>query len=482
MTTYDTQPSTLIRNAAAIMTGGRGTADDPSRVPGPDIRIVGDTIDAIGALAPRAGETIVDATDCVIYPAWVNTHHHLFQSLLKGDTAGLDATLTPWLAATPYRFRALFDERRFRLAARIGLIELARSGCATVADHNYVYYPGMPFDSSAILFEEAEKLGLRFVLLRGGATQTRQLEADLPTALRPETLDAYVADIERLAARYHDASPRAMRRVVMAPTTVLYSISPREMRETAAVARRLGLRMHSHLSETVGYQDSAYSMYGKSPVAFCGEHDWLGSDVWYAHLVKVDADEIALLAQTGTGVAHCPQSNGRLGSGICPVREMADAGVPVSIGVDGAASNEAADMISEVHMTWLAQRARLGMLAQPAYRGGRFEGGAGAASIAEVIHWGTAGGARVMGLDEIGKVAVGYAADIAVYRLDDPRYFGLHDPAIGPVASGGRPSVMALFSAGKRVVVDDLIEGVDIKELGGEARRVVRELLREVVV
>jgi len=482
MTTYDTQPSTLIRNAAAIMTGGRGTADDPSRVPGPDIRIVGDTIDEIGALAPRPGETIVDATDCVIYPAWVNTHHHLFQSLLKGDTAGLDATLTPWLAATPYRFRALFDERRFRLAARIGLIELARSGCATVADHNYVYYPGMPFDSSAILFEEAEKLGLRFVLLRGGATQTRQLEADLPTALRPETLDAYVADIERLAARYHDASPRAMRRVVMAPTTVLYSISPREMRETAAVARRLGLRMHSHLSETVGYQDSAYSMYGKSPVAFCGEHDWLGSDVWYAHLVKVDADEIALLAQTGTGIAHCPQSNGRLGSGICPVREMADAGVPVSIGVDGAASNEAADMISEVHMTWLAQRARLGMLAQPAYRGGSFEGGAGAASIAEVIHWGAAGGARVMGLDEVGKVAVGYAADIAVYRLDDPRYFGLHDPAIGPVASGGRPSVMALFSAGKRVVVDDLIEGVDIKELGGEARRVVRELLREVVV
>ncbi|MFM0045789.1 amidohydrolase family protein [Paraburkholderia sediminicola] len=480
MTTYDTQPSTLIRNAAAIMTGGRGTADDPSRVPGPDIRIVGDTIDAIGALTPRLDETIVDATDCVIYPAWVNTHHHLFQSLLKGDTAGLDATLTPWLAATPYRFRALFDERRFRLAARIGLIELARSGCATVADHNYVYYPGMPFDSSAILFEEAEKLGLRFVLLRGGATQTRQLEAELPTALRPETLDAYVADIERLAARYHNASPRAMQRVVMAPTTVLYSISPAEMRETAAVARRLGLRLHSHLSETVGYQDSAHSMYRQSPVAFCGEHDWLGSDVWYAHLVKVDADEIALLAQTGTGVAHCPQSNGRLGSGICPVREMADAGVPVSIGVDGAASNEAADMISEVHMTWLAQRARRGMLAQPKYRGGSFEGGADAASVADVIHWGTAGGARIMGLDEIGKVAVGYAADLAVYRLDDPRYFGLHDPAIGPVASGGRPSLAALFSAGKRVVVDDQIEGVDLKELAREARGAVKALLDEV--
>ncbi|WP_341315549.1 amidohydrolase family protein [Paraburkholderia sp. IMGN_8] len=480
MTTSNTKLSTLIRNAAVIMTGGRGSTDDPARVNGPDIRIVGDTIDAIGALSPRPGEAIVDATDCVIYPAWVNTHHHLFQSLLKGDTAGLDATLTLWLAATPYRFRALFDERRFRLAARIGLIELARSGCATVADHNYVYYPDMPFDSSAILFEEAEKLGLRFVLLRGGATQTRQLEAELPTALRPETLDAYVADIERLAGEYHDASPRAMQRVVMAPTTVLYSISPAEMRETAAVARRLGLRLHSHLSETVGYQDSAYSMYRQSPVAFCGEHDWLGKDVWYAHLVKVDADEIAMLAQTGTGVAHCPQSNGRLGSGICPVREMADAGVPVSIGVDGAASNEAADMISEVHMTWLAQRARLGMMAQPKFRGGSFEGGANAASIADVIHWGTGGGARIMGLDEVGKIAPGYAADLAIYRLDDPRYFGLHDPAIGPVASGGRPSLAALFSAGKRVVTDDQVNGVDLKELGHEARAAVRELLAEV--
>jgi 8-oxoguanine deaminase len=267
---------------------------------------------------------------------------------------------------------------------------------------------------------------------------------------------------------------------VVAPTTVLYSVSPADMRETAALARRHGLRLHSHLSETVGYQDSAQSMYGQSPVAFCGEHDWLGDDVWFAHLVKVDADEIALLAQTGTGVAHCPQSNGRLGSGICPVREMVDAGVPVSIGVDGAASNEAADMISEVHMTWLAQRARLGMLAQPAYRGGRFEGGANAASIADVIHWGTAGGAQIMGLDDVGRIAEGFAADLAVYRLDDPRYFGLHDPAIGPVASGGRPALAALFCAGKRVVADDQIDGVDLKELASQARAAVRELLEAV--
>ncbi|WP_213776896.1 amidohydrolase family protein [Caballeronia sp. dw_276] len=472
--------SILIRNAAAIMTGGAGGPNDPSRVAGPDIRTEGEIIQAIGALTPHAGETVVDATDCVVYPAWVNTHHHLFQSLLKGDTAGLNASLTPWLAATPYRFRASFDEKRFRLAARIGMIELMRSGCTTVADHNYVYYPGMPFDSSAILFDEAQKLGLRFVLLRGGATKTRQLEAELPSALRPESIDSYVADIERLAATYHDASPRAMRRVVMAPTTVLYSISPAEMRQTAAVARRLGLRLHSHLSETVSYQDSAHSMHACSPVAFCGEHDWLGSDVWYAHLVKLDADEIAMLAQTRTGVAHCPQSNGRLGSGIAPIREMADAGVPVSIGVDGAASNEAADMISEVHMAWLAQRARRGMAAQAAYRGGSFEGGADAATVDEVVHWGTAGGANVLGLAEVGRIAVGFSADVAVYRLDDPRYFGLHDPAIGPVASGGRPSLAALFSAGKKIVSEDVIEGVDLQALRRESMDAVREMLAEV--
>ncbi|WP_410211935.1 amidohydrolase family protein [Aquirhabdus sp.] len=473
------QHTTLIRNAAAIMTGARPLNGCPARISSPDIRIRGEIIEAIGQLSPLPNEKIIDATDCVVYPAWVNTHHHLFQSLLKGDPLGINASLTEWLATTPYRFRASFNEQRFRLAVRLGMIELIRSGCTTIADHNYVYYPQMSFDSSAILFEEAEKLGIRFVLLRGGATQTRQLEADLPSALRPETIDSFISDIERLTAQYHDPSPRAMQRIVMAPTTVLYCISPHEMRQTAATARRLGLRMHSHLSETVGYQDSAYQMYQKSPVAFCGEHDWLGPDVWYAHLVKVDADEISMLAQTGTGVAHCPQSNGRLGSGISPISDMAKRGVPISIGVDGAASNEAADMISEVHMTWLAQRARLGMDALPNFRGGSYEGGANAASVEDVIHWGTAGGAQILGLPEVGQIASGYSADIAVYRLDDPRYFGLHDPAIGPVVSGGRPYLKALFSAGQQIVHDDQIKDVDLMALGIETRAAVKALLND---
>jgi 8-oxoguanine deaminase len=468
------KPSLLITGTDAIMTGLSGLA---AREAGPDIRIVDGVIAAIGKLAPLPGEQILDGRGCVAYPAWVNTHHHLFQSMLKGDPTGINASLTPWLAATPFLYRARFDERLFRLAARIGLVELIRSGCATVADHNYLYYPGMPFDSSAILFEEAEALGLRFVLCRGGATVTRMPEAELPSAMRPETLDGYLSDMTRLIARYHDPAPAAMRRVVMAPTTPMFSVAPQELKAMAAFARAGGIRLHSHLSETVVYQEVVQSKYGCSPVEFAARHDWLGPDVWFAHLVKLDAEEIRLLGQTGTGIAHCPQSNGRLGSGIAPIRELEQAGVPISIGVDGAASNEAADMISETHAAWLMQRARRGEQALPAYAGGSFEGGADAATVEDVVRWGSAGGAKVLGLEGLDGLRVGQQADIALYRLDDPRYFGLHDPALGPVVAGGRPYLKRLLVGGRAVVEEDAIPGVDLAELGARAREAVRELV-----
>ena len=467
--------SCLIRNAGHVLTGLRGAA---ARHHGPDIRVLDGRIVAMGALTPLPGETRIDARDCVVYPAWVNTHHHLFQSLLKGEPGGVNQSLTPWLAATPYRYRGAFDEHSFRLAARIGLIELLRSGCATVADHHYLYYPGMPYDSAAILFDEADKLGMRFVLCRGGGTQTRQLEADLPQALRPEKLDDYLADVERLVGLYHDPAPDAFRRVVMAPTTTLHSTTAHELRDIARAGRRWGLRLHSHLSETVDYLDAARAKFDMTPVQFCAEHDWLGADVWFAHLVKLLPEEIRLLGQTGTGIAHCPQSNGRLGSGIADIVALEAAGVPISIGVDGAASNEAADMQSEAHAAWLLQRARKGEQARPRYAGGTFEGGADAASIEDVVRWGTAGGAHVLGLPAVGTLAVGQAADIAIYRLDDPRYFGLHDPAIGPVACGGRASLKALLIGGRQVVTDDRIPGLDMAELGREAAKAVLDLQR----
>lgn len=464
----------LIRNATAILTGLPGSA---ARHAGPDIRVRGGKIAAMGALQPEPGERQIDASGCVIYPAWVNTHHHLFQSLLKGDPLGLNATLTPWLSATPMRLRPRMDEGMFRLAARIGLVELALSGCATVADHNYHYYPDMPYDSSAILFEEAEALGLRFVLCRGGGTLSRQAEGELPAASRPETLDGYLADIERLAARFHDSAPDAMQRIVVAPTTPPHSMRPQELRECADVARRLGLHLHSHLSETVHYHDSVHAQHGMKPVHFCETVGWLGADVWFAHLVKLDPDEIALLGATGTGIAHCPQSNGRLGSGIAPVRELEAAGAAVSIGVDGAASNEAADMLSETHAAWLMQRAKAGEAAVPLYRGGQGEADAAATTVEDVVRWGTAGGAKVLGLPGIGTLAPGQAADIAIYALDrDPRYFGLHDPAIGPVASGGTAHLLALLVGGREIVRNGAVPGLDLADLGRQARAAVARL------
>ncbi|KEA51024.1 amidohydrolase [Mangrovibacter sp. MFB070] len=463
----------LIKHCHTIMTG---LAGDLARHRGHDILVEDGTITAIGDLDTPDNTPVLDAQGCIAYPGWVNTHHHLFQSLLKGEAGGLNQSLGAWLAATPYRYRAAFDEQTFRIAARVGLVELLRSGCTTVADHHYLYWPGMPFDSADILFEEASALGIRFVLCRGGATQTRGLEENLPQALRPEKFDSWMADMQRLTHRYHQASETAMRQVVMAPTSSLHSTTPEQLRECADLARRCGIRLHSHLSETVDYLDAARSKFAMTPVEFCAEYGWTGPDVWFAHLVKLLPEEIALLGATGTGIAHCPQSNGRLGSGIADIIGLEQAGVKISLGVDGAGSNEAADMISETHAAWLMQRARKGMLATPRYDGGQWEGGGDAATVEDVIRWGTSGGAAVLGLNGTGSLAPGMAADIALYQLDDPRYFGLHDPAIAPVASGGRAALRALLCAGRVIMENDTLAGVDLAQLGRDAASAVLQL------
>ena len=459
----------LIRGASQLLTGHRGAAARSGA--GADVRVRGGFIGAIGTLEPEPGERVIDAAGCVIYPGWVNTHHHLFQSLLKGIPAGIDLPLVPWLAAVPVAYRRHFDhEEALRLAARVGLVELALSGCTTVADHQYHYYPGMPFDASAAVFDEAAKLGLRLVLCRGGQTQARAVtDAAAPPQVAPETLDGFMAGIERDALRFHDPSPHAMRRVVSAITTPSWSCRAEELKPMAQHARHLGLRLHSHLSETYDYVRWAREVHGIKPLQFVAEHDWVGDDVWFAHMVHLDDDELQLCADTGTGIAHCPQSNARLGSGIARIPEALALGVPVGLAVDGAASNEAADMASEAHMAWLVHRAdpRAGS------RGTQPGGLAGAMTVEDVVHIGTAGGARVLGLPALGTLDVGQAADIAVYDLDQPRHFGLHDPAIGPVSGGGRPTLKALLVQGRVVVENDQVPGLDMARLRREAQALV---------
>lgn len=462
----------LVRGAAHVLTGLGGSAARLGA--GRDIRIRGGTIAEIGTLAPLPGERVVDASGCVVYPGWVNTHHHLFQSLLKGVPAGINLPLVDWLAAVPVHYRRFFDhEHALRTAARVGLVELTLSGCTTVADHQYAYYPGMPYDASAAVFDEAAALGVRFVLCRGGQTVFRpNTDTQAPPQVAPETLDGFLASVERDVQRFHDPGPMAMRRVVSAITTPNWSCRVDHLKPLAREARRLGIRLHSHLSETWDYVVWAREQHGCTPLQFVAEHEWAGPDVWFAHMVHLSDDEIRFCADTGTGIAHCPQSNGRLGSGIARVPELLRAGARVGLAVDGAASNEAADMLSEAHACWLLHRAD--PRAAPRHGAAREGGDAAAMTVEDVVRIGSAGGAQLLGLDGVGTLQPGMAADLAVWDLDhDARFFGLHDAAVGPVASGARPRLRALLVGGRLVVENDTIPGLDLAALRRDAQALV---------
>ena len=280
--------------------------------------------------------------------------------------------------------------------------------------------------------------------------------------------------------------------MVSAITTPNWSCTPEELRVMAREARSLGIRLHSHLSETYDYVRWAREVHDCTPMQFVERHGWTGPDVWFAHMVHLSHEELRLCAATGTGIAHCPQSNGRLGSGIARIPEAIELGVPVGLAVDGAASNEAADMLSEAHACWLlhradprgGERARATASVLPGRtdrsRSARQPGGdASTLRVEEVVHLGTAGGARMMGLTGVGTLAVGQAADLAVYDLDDPRFFGLHDEAVAPVVAGGRPRLKALLVDGRVVLEHDRIPGLDLAALRAEAGETVRLMQAE---
>ena len=458
MTDDPASPSALlICDAAAIMTG---SAEVP-RAAGPDIRIRGGTISAIGKLDRQPGERVIDATGCVVYPGWVNTHHHLLQSIMKGVPAAMNVALRRWLDLVPFAFRMRLDEEMLETAALLGLAELMLGGCTTVADFHNLYYPGIAFDSSAVIFGAAERLGLRLVLCRGFNTRTRPTTTPAPLAMPPETCDAVIAAIERDVARWHDPAPGAMRRIVASPSTMTLSAEPDDLRRITAAARKLGLRLHSHLAESKDDVVYCRERHNLRPLEFAEQLEWIGPDVWFAHLVQVDAEDIAILGRSRTGIAHCPGSNARIGNGIAPVLDMRAAGAPISLGQDGGAANEAGEMIAEAHFAWYAHRTK---------------GGPEALTIEEVVHWGTRSGAAILGLDAVGLVAPGYAADLAVYRLDDLRFAAFHDIAIAPVAAGVRPYLKCLMVGGRTVVEDDTILGLDVAELRRRTRTAVRRL------
>lgn len=449
----------LISNIAHGLTGA--DAGREARFSGA-LRVRGGRIAAMGDLTPEPGERVIDAARAVVCPGLVNTHHHLFQSLLKAIPAGMNAPLDPWLMAVPFTWWPHLDAETFRTAATIGMTELALSGATTVCDHHYVYSERYDFDPNEILFEVAARFGMRFVLARGGGTKGRAFTDPALPPVPTESLQTYLDRVLAAADRWHDPAPDAMTRVVMAPNTPVFNFAPGELRDLAQTARARGLRLHSHLSENRAYVDFTLAHYGQRPVPWLAGHEMLGPDVWFAHLVEIDAAEIALLAETGTGMAHCPQANARLGSGVAPACALHAAGAPVSLAVDGAGANEAADMGSALYAAFCLHRATSGAAALPAET---------------VLHWATMGGARVLGLSAVGRLAPGMAADIAILDIGAPRYMGQHDAVLGPVISGGALHIRHSFVAGREIVRDGAVPGLDLGALADAAQAATRALI-----
>ena len=425
----------LIKGALAVL-----TMDDARReLAGADVLLRGGVIAQVGVgiVAPEA--VIVLATGCVVTPGLVNTHHHLYQTLTRAVPGGQDALLFGWLQ-TLYPIWAKFGPEEMFVSAQIGLAELALSGCTMTSDHLYLYPNGTRLDDT---IEAAQDVGLRFHPTRG-AMSIGESDGGLPPDSLVEAEAAILEDSIRCIDAFHDPCEGAMVRVGVAPCSP-FSVSRELMRDAALLARDKGVMMHTHLAEND--EDIAYSLekFGCRPGQYAEDLGWTGPDVWHAHCVKLDGQEIDLFAKSKTGVAHCPCSNCRLGSGVAPVRAMRDAGVPVGLGVDGSASNDMGSLIGEARQTMLLQRV---------------VNGADAMSAREALEIATRGGAEVLGRDDCGQIAVGKRADIAIWDVSGVQSAGSWDAAA--ILLAGPSGVRDLFVEGRRIVADGRVVSFDL--------------------
>lgn len=446
-----TKPDILIHNADHVLT----MDDTRAALRGADILIRGGVIVAIGTglAAQHPGADVLQAVGCVVTPGLVNTHHHLYQSLTRAVPGGQDALLFGWLK-TLYPIWSRFGPEEMRVSALTGLAELALSGCSLSSDHLYLYPNGARLEDT---IHAAAELGLRFHPTRG-AMSIGESAGGLPPDDLVEEEAAILNDCIRVIDAFHDPREGAMCRVGVAPCSP-FSVSRELMRDAALLARDKGVMLHTHLAEND--EDVAYSLaqFGCRPGQYAEDLGWTGPDVWHAHCVKLDRAEIDLFARTRTGVAHCPCSNCRLGSGIAPVRAMRDAGVPVGLGVDGSASNDSGNLMLEARQAMLLQRVALG---------------ADRMSAREALEIATRGGADVLGRPDCGRLAVGKRADIAIWDVSGVESAGSWDPAALVLA--GPTRVRDLLVEGRRVVRDGQIATIDLPRVLEDQRRLARRL------
>jgi len=430
--------------------------DDGTELSGGSILIEDGSIIWVGASDPPddAGAQRIDGRGTVALPGLVNTHHHLFQSLTR--VRAQEHGLFDWLRELLPVWSGL-DVEWVRAAASVGLAELALSGCTTTADHHYVF----PSGRSGLLEAEidaAREIGLRFHPCRGSMDRS-EFGSGVSQSLVQDT-DTVLAESEEALRRFHDPAPGAMLRIAIAPCSP-FSATDRLMRESAELARRVGVRLHTHIAETIDEERFCLETYGKRPLEFLDEVGWLGPDVWLAHCVQLGEKDVSRIAETGTGAAWCPSSNMRLGSGVAPARSLLDAGAVVGIGVDGSASNDVGHMLAEARQALLMARS---------------SGDSTAMSAREALRVATRGGAECLGRDDIGSIEPGKRADIALVGTNELGFAGAESDLLAAVLFCAPSRVRDLFVDGQPVVLGEQLVHADEDGIATEGRRVAKNI------
>ncbi|TBW40778.1 8-oxoguanine deaminase [Siculibacillus lacustris] len=402
-------------------------------------------------------DAVFDATRHVLIPGLVNTHHHVYQTLTRAHPGAINKELFPWLRALYPIWTKGLNPEAFRLAVRLAGTELLMSGCTTAADHHYIFPAGLE-DAIDIEVDEARALGLRMTVSRGSMNLSEK-DGGLPPDTAVQDEDTILADCERVIGAYHDPSPGAMIRIALAPCSP-FSVTRSLMTQTAALAARHDCRLHTHLGETEDENAFCLAKFECRPVDYLEEVGWMSDRTWLAHGIHFDDAEVARLGRHGVGVCHCPTSNAVLASGLCRTRELEAAGVPVGLGVDGSASNDNSNLMEGVRHALMLGRLRYDATL----------------SHLDVLRWATQGSARCLGRDDIGRIAPGLQADLALFTLDELRFSGAGDPLAALVLCGAHRADRVMV-AGTWKVIDGLPVDVDVARLRREHGAAAKKFL-----
>ena len=446
----------VLRNCFFIQTSATGEA-----LRNADVLIEGNLIARVGHGIPvPADARLIDCSRHVVVPGFVNTHHHFFQTLTRNLPAVQDAKLFDWLTYL-YDVWKNIDEEAVLCSSLVAMGELLKTGCTCSTDHLYLYPRGVAGDFMALQFQAAEKLGMRFSPSRGSMSLGRSA-GGLPPDSVVQSEKVILSDCERVIRAFHDPDPLAMRKIVLGPCSP-FSVSEELMRDTVALARAHGVKLHTHLAETADENSYCLERYGVRPLALMQRCNFIGPDVIFAHGIHFTDQELSELKDAGAAIAHCPTSNMRLGSGVCRVRDMLDRGIPVALAVDGSASNDSSDYLGEMRNAMLLQRVMKG---------------ANALGVREVLRMATENGASALGFGKIGRIEPGYAADIAAFDVMRLPYCGsLSDPFAALVFSGYDHGADYTICNGRVVVEHGKLTGVDEEELVDRANRISARLI-----